>query len=50
MRAVDIIAKNRDGYDLTRDEIVFIIGGYTRGEAMAAQAVVLLAGSGARAS
>ena len=32
MRAVDIIAKKRDGHDLTRDEINFIIRGYTNGE------------------
>lgn len=32
MRTVDIIAKKRDGHDLTRDEINFIIRGYTNGE------------------
>jgi pyrimidine-nucleoside phosphorylase len=32
MRAVDIIIKKRDGYELTRDEIEFFIRGYTRGE------------------
>jgi pyrimidine-nucleoside phosphorylase len=32
MRAVDIIAKKRDGKLLTRDEISFIVRGYTGGE------------------
>jgi pyrimidine-nucleoside phosphorylase len=32
MRAVDIIAKKRDGGELTRDEIAFFIQGYARGE------------------
>jgi pyrimidine-nucleoside phosphorylase/thymidine phosphorylase len=32
MRAVDIIAKKRDGHDLSSDEIGFIIRGYTSGE------------------
>src|SRR6266550_2279699 len=32
MRTVDIIAKKRDGHDLTRDEINFIIRGYTSGD------------------
>jgi pyrimidine-nucleoside phosphorylase len=32
MRAVDIIAKKRDGHELTRDEINFIIRGYTSGD------------------
>ncbi len=32
MRAVDIIAKKRDGGELTRDEIAFFVQGYTRGE------------------
>ncbi len=32
MRAVDIIIKKRDGYELTREEIEFFIRGYTRGE------------------
>ena len=32
MRAVDIIAKKRDGRELGRDEINFIIRGYTNGE------------------
>src|ERR1044071_2025540 len=31
MRAVDIIAKKRDGRELTRDEIRFVISGYTAG-------------------
>jgi pyrimidine-nucleoside phosphorylase len=32
MRTVDIIARKRDGHSLTRDEIGFIIRGYTSGE------------------
>ncbi|HEX8087385.1 MAG TPA: thymidine phosphorylase [Blastocatellia bacterium] len=32
MRAVDIIAKKRDGKSLTRDEISFVVRGYTKGE------------------
>ena len=32
MRAVDIIAKKRDGGELSREEIEFIIAGYTSGE------------------
>jgi pyrimidine-nucleoside phosphorylase len=32
MRAVDIIAKKRDGNELTRDEIAFLINGYAIGE------------------
>jgi MFS family permease len=32
MRAVDIIAKKRDGQTLTREEIDFFIQGFTRGE------------------
>src|SRR6185295_11568002 len=32
MRAVDIIAKKRDGLQLSRDEIRFAIQGYTRGD------------------
>jgi pyrimidine-nucleoside phosphorylase len=32
MRAVDIIAKKRDGRDLSRDEIGFMIRGYTVGD------------------
>jgi pyrimidine-nucleoside phosphorylase len=31
MRAVDIIAKKRDGGTLTKDEIAFFVDGYTRG-------------------
>ncbi|MBN1993799.1 MAG: thymidine phosphorylase [Anaerolineae bacterium] len=32
MRAVDIIAKKRDGLELTGDELKFFIDGYTRGD------------------
>ncbi len=32
MRAVDIIAKKRDGLPLSREEIEFFVQGYTRGE------------------
>ncbi len=32
MRAVDIIAKKRDGEELTSEELKFFIDGYTRGE------------------
>ena len=32
MRAVDIIAKKRDGLQLSRDEIRFAVHGYTRGD------------------
>ena len=32
MRVTDIIEKKRDGGDLTKDEIEFFIGGYTRGD------------------
>ena len=32
MRAVDIIAKKRDGKILTRAEIDFFVQGFTRGE------------------
>ncbi len=42
MRAVDIIAKKRDGHDLTRDEIGFIIRGYTSGEVADYQMSALL--------
>src|SRR6266404_2931822 len=42
MRAVDIIAKKRDGHDLTRDEIEFIIRGYTNGEVADYQMSALL--------
>ena len=42
MRAVDIIAKKRDGHDLTRDEIAFIIRGYTSGEVADYQMSALL--------
>ncbi len=31
MRAVDIIAKKRDGEELTSDELKFFVEAYTRG-------------------
>jgi pyrimidine-nucleoside phosphorylase len=42
MRAVDIIARKRDGHDLTREEINFIIRGYTGGEVADYQMAALL--------
>src|SRR2546425_4148244 len=42
MRAVDIIAKKRDGRVLTRDEIGFIIRGYTDGDVADYQMAALL--------
>ena len=42
MRAVDIIAKKRDGHELTRDEIGFIIRGYTVGDVANYQMAALL--------
>ncbi len=42
MRAVDIIAKKRDGNELTRDEIGFIIRGYTSGDVANYQMAALL--------
>ena len=32
MRAVDIIIKKRDGYELTKEEIAFFVSGYTQGD------------------
>jgi pyrimidine-nucleoside phosphorylase len=32
VRAVDVIQRKRDGAELSRDEITFFVGGYTRGE------------------
>ncbi len=32
MRAVDVISKKRDGEELTKEEIDFFVGGFTRGE------------------
>jgi pyrimidine-nucleoside phosphorylase len=32
MRIVDLIRRKRDGHELTRDEIQFIVRGYTRGD------------------
>ena len=53
MRATDIIERKRDGLELTREEIEFFIGGYTRGEIPDYQAAawcmaVLLRGMTAR--
>lgn len=42
MRAVDIIEKKRDGLELSRDEISFIVQGYTRGEVPNYQVSALL--------
>ena len=42
MRAVDIIAKKRDGHELTRDEIGFVIRGYTSGDVADYQMSALL--------
>ncbi|HKS41523.1 MAG TPA: thymidine phosphorylase [Blastocatellia bacterium] len=42
MRTVDIIAKKRDGKPLTRDEINFIVRGYTAGEVADYQMAALL--------
>lgn len=42
MRAVDIIAKKRDGKELTRDEIGFIIRGYNSGDVANYQMAALL--------
>lgn len=42
MRAVDIIAKKRDGRELTRDEIRFVISGYTAGNVADYQMSALL--------
>jgi pyrimidine-nucleoside phosphorylase len=42
MRAVDIIARKRDGHELTREQINFIIRGYTGGEVADYQMAALL--------
>jgi pyrimidine-nucleoside phosphorylase len=42
MRAVDVIARKRDGHELSRDEINFIIRGYTAGEVADYQMAALL--------
>lgn len=42
MRMYDIIAKKRDGYELTKQEINFFINGYTNGEIPNYQASALL--------
>ena len=42
MRAVDVIAKKRDGRELSREEIGFIVRGYTRGDVADYQMSALL--------
>jgi pyrimidine-nucleoside phosphorylase len=42
MRAVDVIAKKRDGRELSREEISFIVRGYTSGEVADYQMSALL--------
>jgi pyrimidine-nucleoside phosphorylase len=42
MRAVDIIAKKRDGHHLTAEEVDFFVQGFTRGEIPDYQAAALL--------
>jgi pyrimidine-nucleoside phosphorylase len=42
MRTVDIIARKRDGHELTREEIKYIIRGYTAGEVADYQMAALL--------
>ena len=42
MRAVDIIAKKRDGYPLSTEEIDFFVQGFTRGDIPDYQAAALL--------
>src|ERR1051325_569361 len=42
MRAVDIIAKKRDGMALTREEIGFVVRGYTTGDVADYQMAALL--------
>ncbi len=42
MRAVDVIAKKRDGRELSREEIRFIVRGYTDGEVADYQMAALL--------
>ncbi|HST21080.1 MAG TPA: pyrimidine-nucleoside phosphorylase, partial [Blastocatellia bacterium] len=42
MRTVDIIAKKRDGKPLTRDELNFVVRGYTAGEVADYQMAALL--------
>ena len=42
MRIYDIIAKKRDGFELTDGEIAFFVRGYTNGEIKDGQAAALL--------
>src|SRR5829696_928113 len=42
MRAVDIIAKKRDGHELTGEEIRFVVRGYTDGEVADYQMAALM--------
>ena len=42
MRIYDIIAKKRDGFELTDGEIAFFVRGYTNGEIKDSQAAALL--------
>src|SRR5262249_20027276 len=41
MRTDDVIEKKRDGHELTRDEIAFVVEGYTRGTIPDYQAAAL---------
>ncbi|GIQ62205.1 hypothetical protein PACILC2_07730 [Paenibacillus cisolokensis] len=49
MRMVDLIAKKRDGLELTTDEIRFMIDGYTKGDIpdyqMSAMAMAIFSGT-----
>ena len=35
MRAVDIIEKKRNGFELTKEEIEFMVNGFTKGDTVA---------------